>query len=265
MHPLLKRLTDAASAALVALAVCGTAGAAPDADATRPIKAAVSADYYPMIYPAAKGKMQGTDVEYLEALAKQLKRKIEFIPVTFASLLPGVATYKYDLGVAAMDVVPPSDNIEYVEYFTLPDALVVKESSALKAGPKLDLTKAAIGSETVAAAREFYANEVAAGRVLKSRGFEGEPALMDALERGYVDAVVLRLPAAIERTKKSGGKLRILAHGMCRQPLGIAVPKTSTGLVKLIREAVLALRKDGTTAKLEAKAEGLMLEQLKAK
>ncbi len=265
MRRLLQRLTDAAPVALLVLAVCSPAAAAPDADATRPIKAAVSADYYPMIYPAEKGRMQGTDVEYLVALAKQLKRKIEFVPVTFADLLPGVAAYKYDIGVAAMDVVPPSENIEYVEYFTLPDALVVKESSALKAGPKLDLTKAVVGSETVAAARGFYAKEVAAGRVLKSRGFEGEPALLDALERGYVDAVVMRLPAAIERTKKSGGKLRILAHGMSRQPLGIAVPKTSTGLVKLIREGVLGLRQDGTTAKLEAKAEELMLEQLKAK
>lgn len=228
----------------------------------RPLRVGMAADYYPMIYPGKDGKLEGTDVEFVHALAKQMKLKIETSAVPFEKLLTSVATYKFDIGIAAMDFMPPEGNIEFVEYFSLPDALVVKSDSPLQPGPKLSLAKVKVGSVAVSAAREFFAKEADAGRVEKARGFEGEIALFDALERGYVDAVVLRLPVAIERVKKSGGKLRILAENVCRQPLGIAVPKTSTGLTKVIREAVAELRKDGTTAKLEAKVEQQLKEQL---
>lgn len=255
------RLTKFLIALSCVAALPGIAGAKEDPK--RPLRVGMSADYYPMIYPGKDGKLEGADVEFVHALAKQMKLEIETSAVPFEKLLQSVATYKFDIGIAAMDMVPPEGNLEFVEYSSLPDALVVKDSSPLKPDPKLSLAKVKIGAVAVSAAREFFAKEAAAGRVEKARGFEGEAYLFDALERGYVDAVVLRLPAAIERVKKSGGKLRILADNVCRQPLGIAIPKTSTGLNKVIREAVEVLRKDGTTAKLEAKVEQQLKDQLK--
>ena len=254
--------TPIATVAVIVLAMLtGSASAAPKKVA--PLRVAVAPGYYPMIFNGPGGKLDGADVHYVKALSERLQRPIELVVVPFDQILEQVATWKVDLGMSGLDVIPPRANIVYVEYFSMPDALLVKAASPLKAAPKPDLSKTIVGAIAVSAARIAFSVEAEKGKVARARGYEGEPALLDAMERGQVDAVVLHLPAALERVRKSEGKLRLVAKDVTKQPLGIAIAKTSTGLAESVQAAVKSLRDDGTAAKIEAEAYELINQQVK--
>jgi hypothetical protein len=86
-----------------------------------------------------------------------------------------------DLGMAAIELYPGTSGVPFVEYFRMPQALVAKAKNPLKPALQPDLRQATIGTLTVADARKKFHDLSTKGKVRKSRGYEGEPALIDAL------------------------------------------------------------------------------------
>lgn len=238
-------------AVLLPLLVCALGAGNAKPQVKPALKVAVSPTYYPMMFRFDSGQLDGFDIAYVKELSKKLDRPIAHVVVTDHDLVEDVRNGKADLAMSAIDLYGDPKGMTYVEYFQIPEALVAKASSKFQAGADPDLKQAIIGSLTTADAREHFHKLAEKKLVAKSRGYEGEPALMDALERDMVDAVVLHLPSALVKVKESKGKLKLLAPEVGRQGVGIAVDPKQPELHKAVVAAAKELQKDGTVGKLE--------------
>lgn len=77
---------------VVGLAGCGGADKKETAtkEPVKVLRVGVSPDFSPFEFKDEKGKMVGFDVELMEALAKQMDRKLEFQDMAWDGLIPGV-------------------------------------------------------------------------------------------------------------------------------------------------------------------------------
>lgn len=216
----------------------------------RTLRVAIDPGYYPMEYTDAEGKVDGFDVQYIKALADHLKHDIQLVTTPYDRILADVAAGKVDLGISSLEIPPESGDVQYVEYFGMPQVLVAKSGRGLAKAS--DLAGKTVGTLALSAARVTFHARMTEGHVGKVRGYESEKTSFEALEREDVDAIVVHSPTAAERVKRAAGKLVSLGSAETDQPLGIAVAREKKAIADAVLLATIALKQNGTTDKLSA-------------
>lgn len=217
---------------------------------SRVLKVAIDPGYYPMEYTDEAGKIDGFDVQYIKALADRLQHDLELVPTPYDQIVKDVAAGKADLGISSLEIPPESGDVQYIEYFGMPQVLVAKSGRGLKSVG--DLATKSVGTLALSAARVSFHARMNEGHVGKVRGFESEKTAFEALEKDDVDAIVVHSPTAAERLKRAGGKLISLGSADTAQPLGIVAAREKKEVGDAVLGAVIAMQQDGTTAKLSA-------------
>ena len=128
-----------AAVMLFAFAACGgnnttdgnaTDGNATDGDAKAVLTMATNAEFPPYEYYQGD-KVVGIDAEVAALIADKLGMELQIVDIAFDSIIPGVQSGKYDMGMAGLTVTP--DRLEKVDfstsYATGIQAVIVKEDS----------------------------------------------------------------------------------------------------------------------------------------
>lgn len=222
--------------------------AAQAANAAPALRVGMDPTYFPMGYASAQGRLAGFDVVYADALGKQLGRPVEIVKMDFDRIASAVAGREVDVGISAIEVAPTRGDVSLIEYYAMPEALVAKAGKGLSANP--DLSTRTVGTVTVSAARTVFHLKKNQGHVRDVRAYPAERKLFEALDLDQVDAVVVHLATAKRRIDASGGQLVMLDAEATYQPVGIAVAKADPALREQVLRAVVALKENGTTARL---------------
>ena len=126
--------------ALVFLAACGSTNAAQQATSnpgynqlpsniksSGTITEAADLDYPPYEFLDANGNKTGFEVELAQALAADLGVKLNIQKVVFDSIVPGIASGRYDMSIAGItDTAAREKVVDFVDYFKLAEGLIVK-------------------------------------------------------------------------------------------------------------------------------------------
>lgn len=131
--------TDGASASNPAAADAATVGKAPVDEAARALLPAAVRDlgtisiasdptYPPFEYYAKDNKtIIGWDADMGDAIAQTLGLKATNVPATFDTILPGLSSGKYDLGMSTFSVTPDRMKVvDFVEYLSGGTGLAVQ-------------------------------------------------------------------------------------------------------------------------------------------
>ena len=142
-------LLATAAVALVATAVASGRQAAPRASAADELTVATDATYAPSEFIAANGKtIVGMDPDLAQALGAVLHRKVKVVNATFDSIIPGLASGKYDLGMSSFtDTKEREKVVDFVTYFTAGTAFYVKASGGPSIGSLAALCGHSVGVE----------------------------------------------------------------------------------------------------------------------
>ena len=120
-------------ASVAMLAGCGGAKEA-DKDASKPtLTMATNAYFAP--YEFYEGEdIVGIDVEIARAIADKLGMELKVVDIEFDSIITGVQTGKYDMGMAGMTVTDErKESVDFSDsYATGIQSVIVKEDSAIK-------------------------------------------------------------------------------------------------------------------------------------
>ncbi len=247
----MKKLLSAALAAVMSIslfAACGTktenTGNNASNDSKKVLTMATNAEFKPFEYIEGE-EVIGADVDLANAIADKLGYKLEISNIDFDAALTGVATGKYDIGVAGITANEErKKNMDFTnDYFKASQAIIVAKDSAIKGASDLEGKTVSCQEGTTG---EQYLNDN--GYAVQS--FKTASEAISALTAGKVDAVVIDDSVAKALSAEQNGATVVLDEPLTQETYAIALKKGNTELTDKINGALDELKADGTLKKI---------------
>lgn len=207
-----------------------------------------SPDFPPFESLDEKGNVVGIEIEILELICQELGVTLEIKQMDFESVLPGVQSGKFDVGVSGISVTPAREKntLFTIPYCLAAQAIVVTSDSTIIG--KADLTGKKISVQTGTTAEEFCMSNG-----YDVDGFAANADAESALVAGRVDAWVIDDLTAAEMVAAYNedhpdAPLVILDEAMTTEPYAFAFKLGNDDLVNKINEILNKLLEDGTIA-----------------
>jgi polar amino acid transport system substrate-binding protein len=220
---------------------------------------ATDATYAPneFIDPTSQ-QIQGMDVDLGTALATVMGLKADFVNAGFDTIIPGLASGKYDLGMSSFtDTLERQKTVDFVTYFVAGTSFY----TAASGGPTLTGLDSLCGLTVAAERGTTQAADVtaqgpkctAAGKTApKLSVFGDQNGANLALSSGRVQVVMADSPVAAYAVQQSSGAFVLAGTPYGTAPYGIAIPRDpsvaagSAPLSKPLLDALNKLIADGT-------------------
>ena len=206
--------------------------------------------YAPSEFLDTDGKtVIGFDVDLFNAVAAKLGLTTEWQSATFDSIIPGVGTGKYNVGVSSFTVNPDRmKQVTMVSYFS------AGTQWAAKAGATFD-PDAACGKKVAVQTSTVQVDDVTAKS--KKCTDAGKPKITidqyqkqsdatNAVVTGKDDAMLADSPVCAYAVKQTNGQLALSGEIYDSAPYGIVVPKDQTDFADAISQALQAMITDGS-------------------
>jgi polar amino acid transport system substrate-binding protein len=244
--------SPSAASGITATKVASIAGELPSAVASKgTLTVAADASYAPNEFFDADGKtVIGMDADLAKALGQVLGLQVSVVNATFDSILPGLASGKYDLGMSSFtDTKDREKTVDFVTYFSAGTSFFVNASG----GPTINTLDDLCGHKASVEKGTTQADDAAAQDTkCKGAGKSGvdvqvypdQTGANLALSSGRADVGMADSPVAAYQVKQSGGKFKLSGQPYGTAPYGIALPK-GNGMSKPILDALKELMKDG--------------------
>ncbi|MFL9927330.1 transporter substrate-binding domain-containing protein [Herbaspirillum lusitanum] len=226
-------------------AVAPAASAADDV-----IRVGTDATFPPMEF-LKDGKRTGFDIELIEALAKSMGKKVQWVDIDFKGLIPGLISNRFDIAASAIYM---TDDRRKVVNFSDPyyrgglavlvrrDDKSINVPADLVAGKKVSVQ---VGTKSVGYLKDNFPT-------VERVEVEKNQAMFDLLATGRVNAAVTGRPAAVEYAKVQP-QVRVLDKGLTTELYGFAMRKNDTELASQLNKALQTLRTNGVYTRLTDK------------
>lgn len=202
--------------------------------------------YFPPYEYYQGSEIVGIDAEIAEAVAKKLDLELEIVDVEFASIIAGVQSNKYDIGMAGMTVTDErKEAVNFSStYATGIQAVIVTEDSPIADVDAFLAGEYKVGVQEGTTGDIYMTDDVGEDRVV--RFSKGNDAVL-ALSTGKVDAVVIDNEPAKSFVAANEG-LKILPTAYVEEEYAMCINKSNTELLDKINQALKELTDDGTIA-----------------
>ena len=215
------------------------------------IKVATDATWPPfeMVNEETK-KLEGFDIELMEAIAKEAGLEIEWVNVSWDPLLAGMATGQYDAAVSAMTITEDrKEKFNFSEPYYNAGQLIAVQLDNTDIDEPADLVGKTVGAQLgTTGAIEVEKIE---GATLKTYDDIGQ-AFMDLIN-GQIDAVVADSPLVYGYVGKNAGKIKAVGQPFTDEFYGIAVRKGADDLLAKINKGLAAVKQKGLIEQLNDK------------
>ena len=218
---------------------------------SKTLKVAADATYAPNEFVATNGHtVVGMDPDLAKALAGVMGIKVAVVNASFDSIIPGLSSGKYDLGMSSFtDTKARQKVVDFVTYFSAGTSFYVKASGGPTINALADLCGHTVGVErgTTQAddATAQSAKCKAAGKPgVKVSVYPDQNAANLSISSGRAQVGMADSPVAAYIVKQSNGQFKLTGASYNTAPYGIAIPKGS-GLDKPILAALKVLMANG--------------------
>ena len=229
----------------VSLAACASSAKSTE---TSVLSMATEGTFQPYEYYDGD-KLIGIDVEIAEAIAEKLGMTLEVTDIAFDSIIPGVQTGKYDIGMAGMTVT--DERLEEVSfsssYATGVQVVIVKDDSPITSVDDLfaDGANTVVGTQAGTTGFIYATSDIEDAGLGTVKSFGKTTDAVEALKNGQVDCVVLDNEPAKALVAANEG-LHILDTEYAVEDYAIAIAKENTDLLEKVNKALSELTADGT-------------------
>ena len=191
----------------------------------------------------------GIDVEVAQAIAAKLGMELEVTDIAFDSIIPGIQTGKYDMGMAGMTVTDErKEQVNFSDsYATGVQVVIVKDDSAITSVDDLfaDGADTVVGTQAGTTGFIYATSDIADAGLGTVKSFGKTTDAVEALKNGQVDCVILDNEPAKALVAANEG-LHILDTEYAVEDYAIAIAKENTDLLDKINTALAELKDDGT-------------------
>lgn len=212
----------------------------------------VDSEYPPAEFLDTDGQtVLGFDVELFDAVAGKLGLETKWQSAQFDSIITGVNSGKYDVGVSSFTITA-----ERLENVTMVSYLVVgTQWFGLAGNPEGVDPDDACGKRIAVQAGTIQVDDIEArsdkcvdeGKdPIEIQQFESQTQATSSVVSGQSDASLADLPVAAYAIEQTGDKLETYGEQYEAAPYGVVLPKEETELAEAIRAGFAAIMEDGT-------------------
>ena len=191
----------------------------------------------------------GIDVEVAQAIAAKLGMELEVTDIAFDSIIPGIQTGKYDMGMAGMTVTDErKEQVNFSDsYATGVQVVIVKDDSAITSVDDLfaDGADTVVGTQAGTTGFIYATSDIEDAGLGTVKSFGKTTDAVEALKNGQVDCVILDNEPA-KALVAANEVLHILDTEYAVEDYAIAIAKENTDLLDKINTALAELKDDGT-------------------
>jgi polar amino acid transport system substrate-binding protein len=205
----------------------------------------------PMEYRNEKNELVGFDIDFANALAKELGVKVKFVPSAWDGIIPGLDAKRFDIILSSMNVTDErKKKVDFVEYFGVGQVLTVKAGNPLNIKTIDDLKGKNVGVQ-LGSTGETAVKSIDGIKEVKKYDLTTD--VFNDMGLGRVDAgVVGEMIGRYYMTTKPG-VFEVAGEAFNVQPMGIAVRKGDTELRDALQKAVEMLEGNGTLSDISQK------------
>ena len=206
--------------------------------------------YAPNEFLDADGKtIIGFDVDLFDAVAAKLGLKTEWQTATFDSIIPGVSSGKFDVGVSSFTINEERmKEVNMISYFSAGTQWAAKAGSTLNpddaCGKKIAVQTATVQVDDVTA-RSKKCTDAGKPKITIDQ-YQAQSDATNAVVTGKDEAMLADSPIVAYAVKQTNGQLALLGDIYDSAPYGYAVGKDKTEFANVISEAVNAVIADGS-------------------
>ncbi len=248
-----KKLLAIVMTLVIAMAVmtgCGSAaGSAKDSEYEGELIMATNATFPPYEF-VENGEYEGIDVEIAGKIAEELNLELVIEDVEFGSIIAGVESGKYDMGMAGMTVTDErKESVNFSEtYAVAVQSVIVPAGSDIKSIDDISAdTKIGVQQDTTG---DIYATDDYGDEAIVR--YKAGPDAVQALASGKVDCVIIDKEPAKAYVAANDG-LELLESAYAQEEYAICVAKGNDELLEKINTALTKLKSDGTIDEIVSK------------
>jgi len=258
-----------AAALTLSMAACGkesgtgsgTTASTPSASADTSLANLVPADikalgkltigtdssYAPSEYLDTDGKtVVGFDVDLFNAVAAKLGLTTQWESATFDSIIPGVISAKYNVGVSSFTVNADREKqVTMISYFSAGTQWAAKAGATITPDTACG-KKVAVQTGTVQVEDITARSKKCGSSKITIDQYQKQSDATNAVVTGKDDAMLADSPVCAYAVKQTNGALALAGDIYDSAPYGYAVAKDKTDFANAISAAVQALIADGT-------------------
>lgn len=237
---------------MFALVACGgntdnqTTTTTNDENDNTPVLTMVTNAEFPPYEYHEGDKIVGIDADVAAAIAEKLGMKLEIVDVAFDSIIPGVQSGKYDMGMAGLTV--NDERLEKVDFSSSyakgVQVVIVKEGGNVNSLDDIEGKK--IGVQTTTTGDIYASDEFGDDAVVK---YDNGAVAVQALLAGKIDCVIIDNEPAKSYVAANEG-LKILETEYTNEDYAICFQKGNTDLKDKVDAALKELIADGTVQKI---------------
>ncbi|MGE9808789.1 MULTISPECIES: ABC transporter substrate-binding protein [unclassified Janibacter] len=215
------------------------------------LKVGTDSSYAPNEFLDPDGKtIVGFDIDLFTAVAAKLGLKAEYETAKFDSIITGVESGKYDIGVSSFTINDErKKQVNMISYYSAGTSWAGAPGNPKDIDPTKPCgLKVAVQQGTVQQEEDLPPKEKAckaAGNPIDVQVYEGQDEATAAVAAGKADAMLADSPIVAYAAKESDGKVESVGDIYDAAPYGYVVPKEQTELADLLAEALTSLKEDG--------------------
>jgi polar amino acid transport system substrate-binding protein len=214
--------------------------------------------YAPSEFLASDGKtVQGFDVDLFNAVAAKLGLKTDWQPAKFASIIDGVASGRYNVGVSSFTVnADRMKQANMVSYFSAGTQWATQKGNPAKVnegdpcGKKIAVQIGTVQLDDIQARQKKCTSS---GKPMTIDQYQAQSDATTALVSGKDQAMLADSPVCAYAVKQTGGQLQLLGDIYEAAPYGYVLPKDQADFAQAVASAVKALISDGNYKKILSK------------
>ena len=231
-------------AALLVVSLTATALAAP-----KSIKVATDATWPPMEMVDVNKQIVGYDIDFLNAVAKELKIAVEFKNTAWDDIFAGLDSGQYDAIISSVTITDERKaKYDFTDAYTSIGQILVVPKTDKTAKTIADLKGKKVGSQ-IGTTGTMEVKKVVG---VESKTYDEIGLAFEDMAAGRISGVVCDEPVAAHfalQKKEYKEKFKIVGKSFTKEGYGIVVKKGNKELVDLLNKGIKAIK----TKKLDAK------------
>jgi polar amino acid transport system substrate-binding protein len=216
------------------------------------ITVGVDATYPPNEFLQGGKTVAGMDVDVFDAVAKKFGVTVDWQPAGFDTIITGVQSGKYDLGISSFTINDKRKaQVNMVSYFNAGTQWATAAGNPKKVDPANACGKTiAVQKGTTQLEDDLPVKQKACKDAGKPQINliirEKQDAATADVATGKADAMLADSPVVLYAAKQSQGKVEALGDIYDAAPYGYVVPKAETDFAAALAKALKAIDTDGT-------------------
>jgi polar amino acid transport system substrate-binding protein len=221
-----------------------------DIKASGKLLVGTDSSYAPSEFLDTDGKsVVGFDVDLFNAVAGKLGLKTEWQSASFDSIIPGVGTGKYNVGVSSFTVNAEREKqVTMVSYFSAGTQWAAKAGGTISpdtaCGKKIAVQTATVQVDDLTA-RSKKCTGAGQAKITIDQ-YQKQSDATNAVVTGKDEAMLADSPVCAYAVKQTNGQLALVGDIYDSAPYGYVLPKDQTDFAAAIQGAVQALITDGS-------------------